>query len=125
MDTVAGCESIWRRLHLPGNWPVLAGSTIAVFVLAMGTVWAVENFVLGGKAFCALTGGCNPTQTSSFAPAPTATPTPAEASPTPFQRATPSSSDTTAPAPATTARPPAETTPRALTTVDDGPHPWQ
>jgi hypothetical protein len=101
----AGGESVWRRLHLPGNWPVLAGSAVAVFVLAMGTVWAVENFVLGGKAFCAITGGCNPNQTSSFAPPPPATPTPAEASPTPFERATPSPSDTTAPAPVVSARP--------------------
>jgi hypothetical protein len=109
----AGGESVWRRLHLPGNWPVLAGSAVAVFVLAMGTVWAVENFVLGGKAFCALTGGCSPTQTSSFAPAPTATPTPAEASPTPFQRATPSSSDTTAPVPVVSARPTSQPIPSA------------
>lgn len=111
----AGGESLWRRLHLPGNWPVLAGSAVAVFVLAMGTVWAVEHFVLGGKAFCALTGGCNPNQTSTLAPElPTTTPTPAEASPTPFQRATPSPTDTTAPTPIVSARPaPSATAPRA------------
>jgi hypothetical protein len=108
----AGGESVWRRLHLPGNWPVLAGSAVAVFVLAMGTVWAVENFVLGGKAFCAITGGCNPKQTSSFAPPPPETPTP-EASASPFERATPSPTDTTAPGPVVSARPTSRPIPSA------------
>jgi hypothetical protein len=109
----AGGESVWRRLHLPGNWPVLAGSAVAVFVLAMGTVWAVENFVLGGRSLCAFTGGCDPRQTSSFAPPPPATATPGVASPAPFERASPSPSDTSAPAPIVSAQPTSRPTPSA------------
>jgi hypothetical protein len=107
----SGGDSVWRRLHLPGNWPVLAGSAVAVFVLSMGTVWAVE--ALGGRSLCALTGGCDSRQTSTFAQPPPTTPPPAAASPTPFERATPSPSDTSAPAPVVSAQPTSRPAPSA------------
>jgi hypothetical protein len=109
----SGAESAWWHLHLPSNWKVIAGSAATVFILAMGTVWAVENFVLGGRSLCAFTGGCDPRQTSSFAPPPPATATPGVASPAPFERASPSPSDTSAPAPIVSAQPTSRPTPSA------------
>jgi cell division septation protein DedD len=50
-------EQVRRRPHLRGNWLIVAGSVVAVFIISMAAVTGVE--AAAGKKLCAIVGGCS------------------------------------------------------------------
>jgi hypothetical protein len=89
----------WRP-HLRGNWLIVAGSVLAVFIISMAAVTGVE--AAAGKKLCAIVGGCSQGAGSGTTVAGLSR---TEATPEPTPVATPAASNPPFAVPSDTTRP--------------------
>ena len=92
-------EQVRRRPHLRGNWLIVAGSVVAVFIISMAAVTGVE--AAAGKKLCAIVGGCSQGAGSGTTVAGLGT----QATPEPSPVATPLASNPAFAVPSDTTRP--------------------
>jgi hypothetical protein len=93
-------EQVRRRPHLRGNWLIVAGSVLAVFIISMAAVTGVE--AAAGKKLCAIVGGCSQGAGSGTTVAGLSG---TEATPEPSPNATPLASNPAFAVPSDTSRP--------------------
>lgn len=93
-------EQVRRRPRLRGNWLIVAGSVLAVFIISMAVVTGVE--AAAGRKLCAIVGGCSQGSGSGTTVAGLGT---TEATPGPSPVATPADTNPARAAPSDATRP--------------------